>query len=274
MRVLPGASDEGHAMPGLIRAAAPLAQEIAGKAPVLALIDSAGAEAQIITELDDKGWRFLIGANQWRKSLQALAEQQPEDLWRDHGADAGRGWSCSQTAVFTHQPESLTKPVTVIVRRWRTDGELDSMPWHYSFLYTNLEENKLFKKHLDKHGFALTCWMIYSTKQGHENHFKTLLSDLGGHHPASGRVGATEAFLHLTALAANIWSAISNKAAALAPKGAAPARHFRFLRELLPMAARLAMQAGRTLLVRLLGGGLDKKLLDEWLLLWTAAGRL
>jgi hypothetical protein len=73
---------------------------------------------------------------------------------------------------MTHRFEAWAGPVTIAVRHWRETGELPGV-WHYSFLASNLEAEALPARLTRKHGAAQTMWMLYSTKQGQENHFKT-----------------------------------------------------------------------------------------------------
>lgn len=271
-RVFEGAHDEGRAMPEMVALGADVVKAVAGKRPVLALVDSAGAEEPVISALEERGWKYLIGANQWRHTLEKIAAEQPEMVWKSQGADPQRVWRESQTAAFSYKPEKCAKPLTVVARRYRNEGELDGMPWRYSFLYTNLEAAAdLPKKQVKKNGFASLCWMLYSTKQGYENNFKTLLCDLGGHHPPSGRLGATEVFVFLAGVAANVWTVLSYKAAPVRERGM---RLWRFVRDYVVMAGTVTMQAGRTLLVRLCGGGVDVGLKRNWLDWFGGAGRL
>lgn len=271
MRLLAGASDEGRAMPALIEESRALVDELRGRSKSLVLIDAAGGEKPVIDALDKADSHFLIGANGNRTKLESVASDQPEAIWTSQGADASRGWDESQTGVFTHCPEGWEKPVTVVARRWREQGELPTSPWHHSFLYTHLEPKDFPPHVLQIYGFALLCWMLYSTKQGHENHFKTFLSDLGGHHPASGRLGTSEAFSMIAALTANIWAALSYRAA---PKEDRGIRLWRFIRDYICVAARVVRQSGRTLLVQVASAGLGEDFKRRWLAMFASAGRL
>lgn len=107
-----------------------------------------------------------------------------------------------------HQPEGWSRVQTVVVRRYRNEDEMEGT-WHYSFLYTCLTREQLPEKQVSEYGFAQYIWMLYSAKQGRENAYKTWLSDLGGHNPASGRLGASEVMCCLQAIAANVHTAVA-----------------------------------------------------------------
>ena len=201
-----GDTDEGRAMPGVLRRAAPLVREVSGpKGKVLTLVDSAHFEKQMIEEMDAHDWRWIVGANQMSAVLERLVKQQPEGQWVDTGRDVQRGWAASQVCVFTHRLKGWRRPATIVARRWR---EVDDLPlpelWHYAFAGTNLEPSDLPKHVVKKYGFGPYVWMLYGMKQGHETHFKTALSDLGMHHPPSGRLGVDQAYATLMTAAANI----------------------------------------------------------------------
>jgi hypothetical protein len=250
LSVLPGDADEGHALPGVLERAARLAGELAGKLPVLALLDAAFAEKQVIEWLCAAGWKFLVCANQYSGALERIAAGQPRGQWKETGPDERRGWTESAVLTMSHWPEGWPGAVTVAVRRWKNAGEI---VYRYSFLYTNLEAEHLPAALVKKHGLAQSLWMLYGTKQGRENNFKTLLSDMNLHRPASGRLGLVQALGYLAAVAANIHAFLAYR---VVPKQDEGIRHWRFLRDYVLIAGRVAMQAGRCLLVRLAGGGL------------------
>jgi hypothetical protein len=201
-QLLEGTVDEGRSMPRLFEQAREVVREVAGAgARCLALLDAAYFERQVIEPLAAvPGWEFLVCANQQRNVLRRLAEERSD--WGESGADARRGWRRSQVCCFTHLPEGWDSPVTIAARRWQKADEIDGA-WHYSFLATRLEPAALPKKLYQTHGYAETLWMLYSTKQGHENHYKTALRDLGLHHPPSCRLGVNQAFYAIAAAAAN-----------------------------------------------------------------------
>lgn len=201
-----GNIDEGLSMPRLLAQAKEVVAEVAGdrRARVLGLYDAAYFERQIVDPLtDDLCWDFIVCANQQRAVLTRLAEEQPGWVWSDSGADARRGWSRSQTCCFSHEPEGWASPVTIVARRWQNVDEIDGA-WHYSFIATRMDERAMPRELMEKHGFCEALWMLYATKQGHENYYKTSLRDLGLHHPPSCRLGVDQAFYAIASAAANV----------------------------------------------------------------------
>lgn len=269
-RVLPGATDEGRTMPEVITTTAPTVREITGKRPLLYMIDSAGAEQPIIDAIDQiPGAHYLIGANQHRAILARIASEQPEHIWKSLGPDDLRGAAEVQIGIFLHKPGNWGNVQTVVVRRWRAKGEFETAPWHYAFIFTRLNPSDLTGSKVKRYGFAALCWMLYDSKQGHENHFKMLLSDLGVHHPASGRLGASQAFALVSAMAANLYVALQG----LLPRKQRGMRLRGFIDYYVRIAAEL-IHSGEALLVRLAGGAVDAVRKQRWLRLWAAAGRL
>ncbi len=269
--ILPGASDEGLNIPRLLsQAADTVIDKVKGSRRVLALLDAAYCEKAVVDELNRLNWLYVICANQNRLALEQQATQLASWEWKSQGPDVGRGWSESQVSTFRYMPEGWTQPQTVIVRRWR---EVDDLPghWHYAFLYTNLAKEDLEGDKVRQYGYAAYLWMLYSTKQGHENHFKPLLSDLGGHHPPSGRLGATQAFAFFTAMAANIHAVLAYKVVDHTERGIRP---WRTRRDYFSIAGRVVMQAGRVLMVTLAGANLSDMRKRLWQSAFATAGRL
>jgi hypothetical protein len=270
LRLLPGASDEGIALASLLKTSGATVGKIAPITPVLALLDAAFAEKQVVEEVDLLGWQYIICANQHRDLLERLAADINESEWIRGGADASRGWAENSVAIMRHQPQGWSQVQTVIVRRYRNEGELQGT-WHYSFLYTNLTRELLPKKWIKKYGFAQYLWMLYSTKQGRENTYKTWLSDLGGHNPASGRLGASEVICYLQAIAANVHTVISYRVMPAQDRGI---RHWRFVRDYVHLAGRVVMEAGRTLKIYLAGADTPERARRLWLDAYAAVQRL
>ena len=190
-----GNVDEGRSMPRLCAQAREVVREVVGARPrVLALLDAAYFERQVLEPLSgDLGWDFIVCANQQRDVLRRLADDQPEWAWRESGADARRGWSRSQICYFTHLPEGWASPVTIVARRWQKADELDGVRY-YSFIAMRIAPEAMPEQLIENCGYPVALWMLYSTKQGHENHYKTSLRDLGLHHPPSCRLGVNQAF--------------------------------------------------------------------------------
>lgn len=245
-QLMEGASDEGTNMPVLLDKAQEVFLRVCGKRRMLGLFDAAYCEWGVVKKLLELGHDYIVCANQYRAALIEDAEQ-PGTMWIPTGPDASRGWSQSEVAVFKRRPEGWGEAQTVVARRWRVEGEL-SLAWHHSFLYTNVIAEKVSKKSRKRYGYASYIWMLYSTKQGHENFYKPRLSDLGGHQPGSGRLGAAQALCALTALASNVYAVLSYRVVAPQDRGI---RQWRFLRDYVEIAARTVMLAGGVLLVRL-----------------------
>jgi hypothetical protein len=246
-----GNADEGRSLPGMLRRAAPLLREAAGSSRLLALLDAAYCEWPVIKALP-KNCDWIVCANQYRPLLTRLALEQPAGVWREGGPDAARGWEESGVCLLTHQFGGWAAPATIAVRRWREVGELPGV-WHYSFLASNLEPGTLARELTRGRGAALALWMLYSTKQGQENHFKTPLRALGLHHPPSGRLGVSQVYYALASMAANVAMVMRYEVAPAGEKGMTLER----MRRCLFGVAGYVVQSGRKLVVRLAGAALD-----------------
>jgi hypothetical protein len=250
--LLAGNADEGRTLPGMLRRAAPLLREAAGRSGrLLALLDAAYCEWPVIKALA-KNCDWIVCANQYRGALGRLAVEQPELVWRDSGPDAARGWEASGVCLMTHQFGGWAAPVTIAVRRWREVGELPGV-WHYSFLASNLAPAGLPRELTRKHGAAGTLWLLYATKQGRENHFKTPLRCLGLHHPPSGRLGVNQVYYGLASMAANVAMVLRYEVAPAGERGMTLER----MRRCLFGVAGYVVSSGRKLVVRLAGAALD-----------------
>jgi hypothetical protein len=263
-----GNRDEGLAMPALLEAAGRSVGEMAGReGKVLGLFDAAYFEKQVVEPLGALGWDFIVCANQQRGVLERLAREQPEGIWSDTGADAARGWASSQAGCFTHLPEGWASAVTIVARRWRKEGELEGI-WRYGFLATRIEPGDLPRR-LRK-DYCSAIWMLYGTKQGRENHYKTPLRDLGLHHPPSCRLGVDQAFYAIAAAAGNIAMVMRYGVVAGEDRGIELWR----LRERYFRIAGYLARSGRTLTVRLSGLCVDALRQTLWRRAFAAAGRL
>lgn len=247
-----GTADEARALPGIFRRARPLLAQAAPGRRVLALLDAAYCEKQVVAALGPRT-DWIICANQHRAVLERMAAQQPQMVWRECGPDAGRGWTHSGACLMTHQFGGWSAPLTIAARRWREDGDLPGI-WHYAFLATNLEPGALPRRLTKKHGAAQTLWMLYATKQGHENHFKTPLRDMNLHHPPSGRLGVNQVYYTLGAMAANLAMVLRYQVMPGAQRGMTLERMRRYVFQ---VAARVA-RSGRKLTVWLAGATLGK----------------
>ena len=161
---------------------------------------------------------------------------------------------------MTHLFGGWAAPVTIAARRWRQAGELPGV-WHYAFVASNLEPAGLPGALVRKHGAAQTLWMLYSTKQGQENHFKTPLRCLGLHHPPSGRLGVSQVYYALASMAANVAMVLRYAVAPASEKGMTLER----MRRCLFGVAGYVVRSGRRLVARLAGAALDG-VRQRWLL--------
>lgn len=268
--LLPGASDEATAMrPLLERSFAAIQKTLGGRRKYLSLMDAAYAEAEVINWHKENGAHFIIGANRLRVPLQKLAEESALH-WRDSGADLQRGWEESQVAAFTYKADSWIHPVTIIARRYRKIGE---MFFKYSFIATDLEPRDLPSNKLRKIGYCSTVWSFYNRKQAQENHYKTLLSDLGLHHPPSSRFGINQVFYGLAIAAANIAFVMRFRVMtgeAFEKARDAGIRLWRLREKYLRIAGYL-VRSGGALTVRLAGASIPLELQQLWELAFERA---
>ncbi len=268
--VLPGNVDEGVWGPRLIKRARKTGREITGrKGRVMSLLDAAFFERPVIEELEQNGWAFIVCANQQRDALQRLAFTQPEEVWRESGADSSRGWRRSQVCVFTHTPEGWKKPVTIVSRRWEDEKEIEGI-WNYSFVATCIEPDEIPRNLLKRYGYAQSIWMLYSTKQGRENHLKTPLRDLGLHHPPSCRLGINQAFYTLALAASNIAMVLRYRVMPEETRG----MHLWKIRDFFVNIAGYIVYHARTLIVNLAGGDVPVWMQNVWDRAYAEAGRL
>ena len=266
--LMAGNADEGRTLPGMLRRAAPLLAEAAGRSRLLALLDAAYCEGPVIKALP-KNCDWIVCANQYRRALTRRAMEQPELVWRASGADVARGWEESQVCLMSHLFEGWAAPVVIAARRWREVGGLPGV-WHYAFLASNLEPAVLPEKLRRKHGAAQTLWMLYSTKQGQENHFKTPLRCLGLHHPPSGRLGVNQVYYALASMAANVAMVLRHEVAPGRERGMTLER----MRRTFFQVAGYVARGGRKLVVRLAGAALDRLRQAQLLEAYANARRL
>lgn len=268
--LLPGNADEGKSLPALIaRTKEGIREVVGGMGKILALLDAAFFEKAVIEEIEKSGWDFIVCANQHRDSLQRLAEQQPEMVWKDTGPDANRGWRRSQVCAFVHTPAGWERPVTIVCRRFENEGEMAGF-WNYSFLATRIEKAELPRPLLKAHGYEQAIWLLYGTKQGRENHLKTPLCDLNLHHPSSCRLGVNEALYTIGLAASNIAMVMRYRVIGGAHRGMQLWR----IRKIFFRIAGYLKRGGRTLKVWLSGGDTPIWRQTVWLSAFAEAGRL
>lgn len=263
-----GNRDEGLAMPALLDAARETISKMVGRGgKVLALLDAAYFEKQVIDPITTFGWDFIVCANQQRATLRKLAEEVLPIFWSETGPDAARRWEQSQVCCFSHRPQGWASQITIVTRRYREEGELPGI-WHYSFLATRIEPEQLPAK-LRK-DYCSTIWMFYGTKQGRETHYKTPLCDQGLHHPPSCRLGVNQAFYTIGAATSNVAMVLRYAVVDKAERGIELWR----LRERYFQIAGYLARTKRTLTVYLSGVCVDALRQTLWQSAFAAAGRL
>lgn len=268
--LLPGNADEGKHLPALIARTKEAVREVVGRmAKILALLDAAFFEKNVIDEIEKSGWDFIVCANQQRDSLQRLAEEQPARFWLETGADEKRGWRRSQVCAFMHTPAGWGRQVTIVCRRFANEGEIEGV-WNYSFLATRIEKAELPRPLLKAHGYEQAIWLLYGTKQGRENHLKTPLDDLNLHHPPSCRLGVNEALYAVSLAVSNIAMVIRYRVIGGEHRGMQLWR----IRKLLIQIAGYLKRGGQTLTVYLSGGDTLVWLQNLWQSAFAEAGRL
>ncbi len=212
----------------------------------LFLLDSHYGDGPFLDYLEKrfKGSRYIVGGNKL-KTVGKILSDQPEAVWRDTTkATKKRGFLESAVCVSYIQCEDWTRKRVLVGRRWKKDGDLF---YSYAGLITNLREDEgRVAKAMKKEGvsFAEVMWSWYDRKQGLENQWKGLLSDLGLHHPPSGKASVNAVFFAIAALGNNL-SLIcrrllldgENRRMAL----------WRFRRDVIDVAAEVKMHAGRVI---------------------------
>ena len=265
-----GARDEAKAIAGLLDRGRDVVRDVVGRwGRVLGLLDSAYFEKEVVERTRAARWRFIICANRLREVLTRKVLEQPAEVWMEGGADERRGWVDSQFAVFAHRPQGWAFNATIVAARWREAGDLPEV-WRYSFLGTDLERGDLVKGLLRQHGYARLIWMLYGTKQGRENHYKTALRDFDLHHPPSSRLGINQAFYAVATAAVNLAMVLRYRVV----QGPDTGIQFWRLRERYIHIAGAIVQGARTLTVRLSGACVDAARKALWLAAFAETLRL
>ncbi len=205
----PGTKDEGLGMPELMQRTMDVVHRVGlPERSLLFLLDSAFGERQVLEQLHStKGAKYIIGVNGMRKPLQRLCEEQPRSQWvAETRLD---GWlEEASYCAFCHRAETWNKNETFIAIRYREKGELFPK---YSFMVTNLTRDDIRKdqERLSCSSYMATLWAMYRYKQGMENYQKPALSDMGLHHPPSGRFGINQVFYVMGTIAYNLATFLS-----------------------------------------------------------------
>lgn len=148
----------------------------------LLLMDSLHGNGETLDLIEGKELLYVIGANNLKRTAAVLAEQ-PESQWTpcpEHDCEK-RGIEQSAVCVASVMCENWKHKRILIGRRWKQKGDF---VWHYSGVMTNISiDDERLGGCADHADFALKIWRLYSRKGACENHFKSLLIDLGLHHP-------------------------------------------------------------------------------------------
>jgi hypothetical protein len=268
--LMEGNRDEGCNMPSLLGDASKTVREMVGRrGKVLGLFDGAYFERDVISQVRSFGWDFIVCANQQRDTLKKIAEGQSEHIWTSTGPDSHRKWSESQVGCFTHLVGGWAKPVTIVARRYLFEDDMSGC-WHYSFVATSIEPEDIPASLGKTAGYCSAIWMLYGTKQGRENHYKTSLCDLGLHHPPSCRLGINQAFYAIASAASNIAMVLRYAVVRPPERGIALWR----LRCLYVRIAGYLVRSGHRLTVRLAGASTEAFRQVLWEKAYAAADRL
>ena len=112
--------------------------------------------------------------------------------------------------------------------------------------------------------------MLYGTKQGRENHYKTPLRDFALHHPPSGRLGVDQAYYTLATAASNLAMVMRYAMLPASERG----MEFWRLRERYFAIAGYLVRTGRRLTVYLAGANVESHRQVPWREAFAAAGQL
>lgn len=242
----------------------------------LVLADSLHGDGPTLEQLEAEGLHYVVGAGKLKATAATLAEQ-PEHVWRDSGARAGRGWSASAVCVcWLHCPDWPAKRL-LVGRRWRREGEFI---WNYAGVLTDLRERDVGPLLGRGLSFGEAIWRLYDAKAGMETLLADGLSDLGLHHPPCRELVRNEGFYAAAALAWALASAVDRIGGGRDPergrrlrRDGKPRRRptptrmrlWRLRRELFTVPARV-IRHGRELVVRFLGldAGTERKIERYW----------
>jgi len=214
----------------------------------LFVLDALYGNGPTLDELERwRGASYVVGAGALSEAQRLMAELA-ESQWRATGAQRKRGWEDSAVATVWLQCADWPVKRTMVCRRWRRAGE---MIWNYAAVITNLEPSDpriAARMKAGGVGYEETIWRLYNCKQGLENQWKELLSDLGLHRLPCARSAVNSVFFGAAALAYNL--AVGVRLIGLEGSD----RHmrlWRLRRDVFDVAGH-AMRHGRQVFVRLL----------------------
>lgn len=176
---------------------------------VLVLLDSLYGDEPTLEMLERlKSKPSYIAGAQGLREAQRVMSELPEAVWRDTGADESRGWSESAETTAWLSCGGWKRKRLMICRRWKNEGE---MIWNYAAVLTNLrEEDTRIKRVIERHeiSYEEAIWFLYSKKQGMENQWKDMLSDMGLHHPPCAKARVNAVFYAIAGLGYNLSVAV------------------------------------------------------------------
>lgn len=243
----PGTKDEGLGMPPLLDRTLRIVESagLSGE-PLLFLLDSAFGEDQVLRKLHAMpSARYIVGVNGMRQVMTRMCLQQPASQWKQETRLEPWLQEASYCA-FTYRADTWERNETVVAIRYKEKKDLVEK---FTFVLTNLEpaEVNADRRRLGASCYQATIWSLYRHKQGMENYQKPAVSDLGLHHPPSGRFGINQVFYALATIAFNLAAAISHAAL---PKEERGMRLWRMRRSLFYIPALVTTHA-RQVTVRL-----------------------
>lgn len=216
----------------------------------LLLLDSLYGDGPTLDLLEEEFLTasHIVGANKLVETQKQMA-QMSESEWIDTGANKAWGWEESAVCTFWLQCEGWTTKRLCVGRRWKAKGD---MIYHYAAVVTNLsrrDERILAKIKRERlRSFEEAVWRLYDGKQGLENNWKSLLVDMGLHHPVSSKVQANAVFFAIAGLAYNL--AVGFRRLTLEGDQRSM-RLWRLRRDIIDMAARVTTHA-RNVVVQVL----------------------
>lgn len=230
----------------------------------LVLMDSLHGDDPTLSQLEDQGLFYVVGANKLTETAQTLA-RMPETQWETQGPRTRLGWSESSVCACWVQCRDWPSKRLLVGRRWKRVGE---MIWNYSGIMTNLREKDVRGMLSRGWSFARSIWRLYDAKSGMETLFSDGLSDLGLHHPPCQKYVYNAGFYAVASLAWVLGTAVDaiggqggDRASATRQDGQPRSRprpsrmrFWRLRRELFALPARI-VRHGHVLTVRLLGLG-------------------
>lgn len=201
----------------------------------LLLVDSLHGDDVTLSEAERLKLHYVAGANKLVKTQATLA-QQPEVVWQDTGAHAGRHWSESGVCVCWLQCDDWKIKRTLVGRRFKREGEFI---WEYSGIVTDLAERDVRHVMGKDLSYAEAIWRLYDIKAGMECQYKDLLSDLGLHHPPCREHVRNAGFYAVGSLAHTLGAAVDLLGGRSAERGSRAGKEGGVLRRAKPRRMRL-----------------------------------